>query len=132
MAILGAGGGGAAVAHALLRLGSAAAHDRGGGLGPCRHKLTAALRTQFAPDWVRPSTPAIVATAMGDADGLVNATPVGMESQTGMPLPEELLRPEMWVADIVYRPLETELLARARALWLPNAVWKRHAGLPGG
>jgi shikimate dehydrogenase len=32
-----------------------------------------------------------------------------------MPLPEHLLRPEMWVADIVYRPLETELLQHARA-----------------
>jgi quinate/shikimate dehydrogenase (NAD+) len=114
VAILGAGGAGAAVAHALLRLGvqrltiveldSARAH-----------KLTAALRTQFAPDWVRSVDPGDLATAMGDADGLVNATPVGMEPQTGMPLPEELLRPEMWVADIVYRPLETELLARARA-----------------
>lgn len=114
VAILGAGGAGAAVAHALLRLGaqrlmivevdSARAH-----------KLTAALRTQFAPDWVRAVDPGDLAPALGDADGLVNATPVGMESQTGMPLPEELLRPEMWVADIVYRPLETELLARARA-----------------
>ena len=38
-----------------------------------------------------------------------------MEPLAGMPLPEELLRPGLWVADIVYRPLETELLARARA-----------------
>ena len=114
VAILGAGGAGAAVAHALLRLGAqrltiAEVHSARA------HKLAAALRTQFAPDWVRPVDPGDLATEMGDADGLVNATPVGMESQTGMPLPEELLRPEMWVADIVYRPLETELLARARA-----------------
>ena len=33
-----------------------------------------------------------------------------------MPLPAELLRPDLWVAEIIYFPLETELLKRARAL----------------
>ena len=32
-----------------------------------------------------------------------------------MPLPASLLRPQQWVADIVYFPLETELLREARA-----------------
>jgi shikimate dehydrogenase len=32
-----------------------------------------------------------------------------------MAFPAELLRPEMWVAEIVYFPLETELLREARA-----------------
>src|SRR5690606_41001201 len=48
--------------------------------------------------------------------GLVHATPTGMAGHPGLPLPAELLRPDLWVADIVYRPLETELLRRARAL----------------
>jgi shikimate dehydrogenase len=112
--ILGAGGAGAAVAHALLRLG-AQRLTIAEVVSSRADRLAAALRAQFAPDWVRPASPGDLAMAMGDADGLVNATPVGMEPQAGMPLPEELLRPEMWVADIVYRPLETELLARARA-----------------
>jgi shikimate dehydrogenase len=43
-------------------------------------------------------------------------TPVGMDSVPGMPLPAGCLRPSLWVADIVYFPLETELLQRAKAL----------------
>ena len=112
--ILGAGGAGAAVAHALLRLG-AQRLTIAEVVSARAHRLTAALREQFAPEWVRPADPGDLAMATRDADGLVNATPVGMEPQAGMPVPEELLRPGMWVADIVYRPLETELLARARA-----------------
>ena len=33
-----------------------------------------------------------------------------------MPLPAKLLRSELWVAEVIYFPLETELLRRARAL----------------
>jgi shikimate dehydrogenase len=33
-----------------------------------------------------------------------------------MPVPGELLRPDLWVSEIIYFPLETELLKRARAL----------------
>ncbi|MBV8458742.1 MAG: shikimate dehydrogenase, partial [Acetobacteraceae bacterium] len=47
---------------------------------------------------------------MAEANGLINATPVGMAKRPGMPLPASLLRPALWVADIVYFPLETELL----------------------
>ena len=46
---------------------------------------------------------------------MVNTTPVGMAKYPGMPLPASLLRPHQWVADIVYFPLETELLRAARA-----------------
>ena len=66
------------------------------------------------------------------ADGLVNATPVGMTGEREMPLPPALLRPDLWVADIVYRPLETELLGQARAGRLPHAQRRRHGGGPGG
>jgi shikimate dehydrogenase len=50
------------------------------------------------------------------ADGLVNCTPVGMAKLPGAPLPVALLRPALWVAEIVYFPLETELLRAARAI----------------
>ena len=53
---------------------------------------------------------------LADADGLIHATPTGMAAHPGLPLPEELLRAELWVAEVVYRPLETELLKRAREL----------------
>src|SRR5918995_915636 len=55
-----------------------------------------------------------VADALSTADGLAHATPTGMAAHPGLPLPAELLRPELWVADIVYRPLETALVQTAR------------------
>jgi shikimate dehydrogenase len=49
-------------------------------------------------------------------DLLVNATPVGMQPQSdATPLEARRLRPEGWVFDAVYRPLETRLLAEAKA-----------------
>jgi shikimate dehydrogenase len=54
--------------------------------------------------------------AMAEADGLVNTTPMGMAKLPGMPVPKSALRPALWVAEIVYFPLETELLREARAL----------------
>jgi shikimate dehydrogenase len=53
--------------------------------------------------------------AVAAADGIVNATPVGMAKYPGTPVPTEMLRPDLWVAEIVYFPLETELLRGARA-----------------
>ncbi|WP_103349238.1 shikimate dehydrogenase [Amycolatopsis sp. CA-128772] len=108
--LLGAGGAGAAVAHALLSLGTGrlTIHDvdreRSG-------KLAEALRRRFGAG--RAETGGL--EAVRRADGLVHATPTGMAAHPGSPLPAELLRPDLWVADIVYRPLETALLAAARA-----------------
>ena len=51
---------------------------------------------------------------MSGADGVVNATPVGMAKFPGLPLAADLLRPELWVADVVYFPLQTELLDEAQ------------------
>jgi shikimate dehydrogenase len=111
--LLGAGGAGAAVAHALLRLGARRIdvididRERAG-------ELVDRLRPRFG-DRVTAVEPGRLAECLASADGLVNATPVGMLSHPGTPVPQELLRPALWVADVVYRPLETELLARARA-----------------
>ena len=49
------------------------------------------------------------------ADGLVHCTPTGMADHPGTPLDPTLLHAGPWVADIVYRPLETALLHAARA-----------------
>jgi shikimate dehydrogenase len=110
---MGAGGAGAAVAHALLIEGV--------------EQLTIfdveITRAQALADNLNqhfPGNPAQAGTdlpaAMAEADGLVNTTPMGMAKLPGMPVPAELLRGELWVAEIVYFPLETELLRQARAL----------------
>ena len=57
-----------------------------------------------------------LAAVVSEADGVINATPVGMANYPGLPMPAELLRHDLWVADIVYFPLETELLRQARML----------------
>ena len=64
--------------------------------------------------------------AIADAQGVVNATPLGMHGHPGTSVPVELLRPDLWVSDVVYFPLETELVAAARARGcrvLPAAGW---------
>ncbi len=53
--------------------------------------------------------------ALDDARGVVNATPVGMTGHPGSALPAELLRDDLWVSDVVYFPLETQLVATARS-----------------
>lgn len=56
-----------------------------------------------------------LAPAMGDAELVVHASPIGMSPRTTECLVEaELIRPEQTVFDVVYNPLETELLRRAR------------------
>jgi shikimate dehydrogenase len=110
---LGAGGAGAAVAHAALSLGAQqlSIFDTD---TPRAERLAIDLNARFGESWARPGTD--LPAAMAEADGLINATPVGMAKLPGLPLPASLLRPKLWVADIVYFPLETELLRTARAL----------------
>ena len=110
---LGAGGAGAAVAHAALTLGIQ--HLTLFDLDATRaEQLAQALRARFGPD--RASAGLDLAAAMAHADGLIHATPTGMAKYPGLPLPGALLHPALWVAEIVYFPLETELLRTARAL----------------
>ena len=108
----GAGGAGAAVAHALLTLGveRLTIIDTDAARAA---ELAAALSDRFGAG--RAVAGADVADAVGGADGIVNTTPLGMAKYPGMPLAVSLLQPRLWVADIVYFPLETELLRAARA-----------------
>ncbi|MGX1366152.1 shikimate dehydrogenase [Streptomyces canus] len=111
---LGAGGAGAAVAHAMLTLGAGrvtvvdALADRAAG-------LAAALNRHFGEGRAVAAAPDRLAPLLAAADGLVHATPTGMAAHPGLPLSAGLLRPGLWVAEVVYRPLETELLRAARA-----------------
>lgn len=52
---------------------------------------------------------------LADAQVLVNCTSVGFDKLEGeTPVPKELLRPDLFVYDIVYSPLETRLMREAR------------------
>lgn len=114
---LGAGGAGCATSHALLLRGGA------GTIGV--YDVDAARAGTLVDNLVGHfgkgrayaiSDPAALAEAMRTADGLVQTSPVGMSSHPGLPMPTSLLRPDMWVADIIYFPAETELLRAAKAL----------------
>lgn len=111
--LLGAGGAGAAVAHALLDCGagSVLVHDTE---TERADQLVARLKTRFGA--ARAATATDSAEAATAADGIVNATPVGMAKLPGMPIAPSAIAARHWVADIVYFPLETDLLAHARRL----------------
>lgn len=111
--LLGAGGAGSAVAHAVLKLGAGrlAVLDT---VQARAESLALRLNQRYGPGKASPATD--IASALADADGLIHATPLGMEKSPGMPLPERLLRPELWVSEIVYVPLETPLVRAARRL----------------
>lgn len=109
---VGAGGAGAATAYALLGLG--AREIRIVDLDPGRAtSLAAGLALRFPDRQVHAAE--TLRAALADADGVVNATPIGMSKHPGASVPRELLRPDLWVADIVYFPLDTALLQAARA-----------------
>ena len=52
---------------------------------------------------------------IAESDILINATRAGMAPlQDVIPVPEDVLRPELAVADVVYNPLETLLVKKAK------------------
>jgi len=110
--LFGAGGAGAAVAHALdqLGVGRLAIIDR----EPERAKKLAGQLRSRSTRSIEASQD-VEAEAAG-AQGIVNATPVGMASYPGTPFPAKLLSPCQWVADIVYFPERTELLRAAEKI----------------
>ncbi|MEV5842272.1 shikimate dehydrogenase [Streptomyces sp. NPDC051985] len=111
---LGAGGAGSAVAHALFDLGVArltvvdTAADRADALVRALNKEAGAERADVCPQ-------ESLGRELAHADGLVNASPVGMPAHPGMPLPADMLHGDLWVVDLVYRPLRTALLEAARS-----------------
>ncbi len=110
---LGCGGAGSAVAYALMKLGIEHLHIYDA--APERAQtLAQKLGAKFGAD--RIAVAHDLAALMPDADGVVNCTPIGMAKYPGLPLAAELLRPDLWVSEIVYFPIETELLRTARKL----------------
>ncbi|MFF8447523.1 shikimate dehydrogenase [Streptomyces leeuwenhoekii] len=112
---LGAGGAGAAVAHATLTLGAGRVTVVDALPGRAA-ALAASLERHFGEGRAAFAAPDRLAELTAAADGIVHATPTGMAAHPGLPLPAGLLHPGLWVAEVVYRPLETELLRTARAL----------------
>ncbi|MGH3352795.1 MAG: shikimate dehydrogenase [Nocardioides sp.] len=108
----GAGGAGTAVAHALAESGVRrlvlADPD------PVRAEEVAARISRAHPGCTVEPVGAV--EQLADCDGLVNASPVGMEGHPGTPIEVSALHPGLWVADIVYRPAPTALLAAAERL----------------
>lgn len=110
--LLGAGGAGTAVAHAL-------AHHGARRLVVVDPDTARAESLRASVVSVRPDASVAIAhkrevpDLLEMASGVVNASPVGMAAHPGSPLADELLRPPLWVVDIVYRPLVTPLLRTA-------------------
>jgi len=110
--LVGAGGAGRAVAFALMDLGAATVvlHDRDAAqaaavakdiardYGPARCRISSDLEREIAA-----------------ADGIVNATPVGMHGFPGNPVPVSALRADHWAADVIYTPIETAFIKAAAA-----------------
>ncbi|MBW9205876.1 shikimate dehydrogenase [Mumia sp. zg.B17] len=117
--LLGAGGAGTAVAHALSDLGAITLHVVDPDLARA-DGLRASLTAAGSGLDVRTSDPGALESVLTTTSGVVNATPVGMAHHPGSPVPDTLLTPRLWVADIVYRPLTTELLRTARARGCPT------------
>src|ERR1700761_7086111 len=110
---LGAGGAGAAVAHAALTMGARTLTLFDSDAARAA-SLAAELAARF-PDRVVTSGGDLRET-LASASGLIHATPTGMAKLPGLPLPADYLHKALWVAEIVYFPLETELLKAAKAL----------------
>ena len=109
--LLGSGGAGSAIAHAVMRLG--AKKLRIVDVDPARSQALAQALNALYGD--RAEGVADIAAALQGATGLIHATPTGMTKLPGLPLAADLIVPSLWVSEVVYFPLETELLKVARA-----------------
>jgi shikimate dehydrogenase len=112
--LLGAGGAGAAVGHAILSHGAGYVAvldvDR-----ERAAELAAGLVRHFGAGSAGAAGMEALPRELAQADGLIHATPTGMAAYPGTAVPAELLHSDLWVAEVVYVPVDTELLESARA-----------------
>ncbi|MCR2785947.1 MULTISPECIES: shikimate dehydrogenase [unclassified Microbacterium] len=120
---VGCGGAGAATAYALLSCGTArlALSDVDAARA---EELAERMRAHFPSQVIATVAPEVLGEAIALATGVVHATPMGMRHMPGVPIDLDRLRPSAWVSDVVYRPLQTELLRQA--------AQRGHAVLDGG
>ena len=110
--LVGAGGAGRAVAFALMDLGAATVvlydkdDTRARTLMDDLARHYGASRCRLATDLERD---------VAAADGVVNATPIGMHGFSGNPVPVSALRARQWAADVIYTPIETAFIKAAVA-----------------
>jgi shikimate dehydrogenase len=107
--VLGAGGSARAVVFGLIERGIARVH-----VVNRTPERAQALRTRFG-ETVRPASAAELPPLLATAGLLVNTTSLGMRGQPPLEIDLQPLRSGALVADLVYVPLETSLLAAARA-----------------
>lgn len=109
--VIGAGGAGRAIAFALIDLGAGhvLVHDKD-------HERAQTLASELSSHFSKVECEAAkdLTKAMRGTAGAVNASPMGMLGYSGTPIPEELIASNQWIADAVYTPLETQLIASAR------------------
>lgn len=105
VALIGAGGGAAAVAIAVGAWAGAELH-----VWTRRGEAARAFAQRFA----HARAAATVHDAIADADLVVNATPVGLRDDA-LPFPLDALPPRAAVLDLVYREGETAIVRTARA-----------------
>lgn len=111
--LVGAGGAGRAVAFALMDLGAATVivHD----IDPAKATaLVADLMLHAGASRCRLAEN--LDDAIAGADGVVNATPIGMLGIPGNPVPPKNLQSRHWAADVIYTPVETAFIKAARAV----------------
>jgi shikimate dehydrogenase len=112
--LLGAGGAGSAIAYAVAEAGAAALS-----IYDTNKDRSAALAEGLAREY--PKCPLDVGSPdLGPADLLINATPVGLGDDDGLPVPLPTLTAATTVFDIVPRATGTRLLALARSLGCPH------------
>lgn len=115
VAQLGAGGFGRAAAFAVSALGADAVR---------LHDVDRSRAEGLAADVAAVTGVAVTVHTTGEdavagANGLMNATPVGMHHHPGLPVDPGALAGLHWVFDAVYTPLATDLLAAARVRGIP-------------
>ena len=108
---IGAGGAGHAVSCALMDLGVATLiiHD----IDKARaQSLCDDVTKHFG---ARCRVAADLEREIASADGVVNATQLGMHGFPGNPVPAAALKASHWCADVIYTPIDTEFLKAAAA-----------------
>ena len=107
VALIGAGGVGRSTAFALGELGASAIR-----IADVEPDRVAALADALARRF--PDLPVVAAdtaeSAVDGADGVVNATPVGMYFSPGAPVDLAAIGDQRWLFDVVYSPIETPLV----------------------
>ncbi|GAA3756573.1 shikimate dehydrogenase [Microbacterium kribbense] len=110
----GGGGAGSAAAYAMLSLGTIRLTLAD--IDPRRMaELADRLRASYPDRQIEAISVQGAEPVMRQVDGAINATPLGMSNHPGTAFDVTRLRPDAWVADVVYFPIETQLLREARS-----------------